>query len=224
MEAMQDARKSVDPGFSATKRRILDFVKRTGPSSLAELAAELGISKMATLKHMNGLEAKGVVERSFRAAGRGRPRVIFGLTTNATRLFPEAYANMTIAALDFIETRIGRAAVATLLEQRATEVYDRHRKEFDGKGLGERVQVLAQTRDEGGYMAEVGTTRRHSFELLEHNCPILAVAGRFGEACAIERDLFQKLLRADVDVTHRVVAGAPVCRFMIRRRQNERSP
>ena len=70
-------------------------------------------------------------------------------------------------------------------------------------------------------MAELGTRRKDTVELLEFNCPIIAVAEKYGEACSVERELFRKLLRANVDVTHRVVAGAPVCRFMIRRRMSE---
>src|SRR5438445_338110 len=55
-------------------------------------------------------------------------------------------------------------------------------------------------------------------EMLEHNCPIMAVAEAFPEACSVEREMFQNLIHADVETSHRVVAGDPVCRFLIRRR------
>jgi len=54
--------------------------------------------------------------------------------------------------------------------------------------------------------------------MLEHNCPIMAVAETYPEACRVEREMFQKLLGADVETSHRVVAGDPVCRFLIRGR------
>ncbi len=208
----------VDTGFSSTKKRLLEELKRDGERSLTELAASLGISKMAVLKHVAVLEDKGLIERSFRVEGRGRPRVRFRLSRKAARLFPEAYTHLTLCALAFIEEKVGRDAVARLLRQRTQEVYDQNRSRFSDEDFRGRVQALVALREEGGYMAERGRIGKNSAEVLEHNCPILAIAEKYGEACQIEVDLFQKLLRADVDASHRVVAGDPVCRFMIRRR------
>ena len=208
-------------GLSSRKREVLLLLKRESEMSLADLATALRISKMGALKHMNALEATGLAQRSFRANGRGRPRVYFRLATAASNLFPRAYAQITLSALSFVEQNLGRKAVERALEQRTQDVYTRHRGKFEGKDLRERAETLAQIRDEEGYMAELGTRRKDTVELLEYNCPIIAVAEKYGEACSVERELFQKLLRANVDVTHRVVAGAPVCRFMIRRRMSE---
>ena len=151
---------ALDAGFSSTKKRVLVLLKRGGSASLTDLAGTLQISKMATLKHMNSLEGKGLVERFFPTRGRGRPRVYFRLTTRATPLFPEAYVHMTETALGFIEKKLGRGAVEDLLKQRAQELYERHRNQLEGRDLRGRVERLAKIRDEGGYMAEVGAVRR----------------------------------------------------------------
>src|SRR5438876_2145134 len=99
----------LDSGFSSAKKQILVTLKRRGTVSLTDMSAELRISKMATLKHLNVLEAKGLVERSFRAGGRGRPRAFFNLSKNSATLFPEAYTHMTLCALNFIgKARAGR--------------------------------------------------------------------------------------------------------------------
>jgi DeoR family transcriptional regulator, suf operon transcriptional repressor len=208
----------LEAGFSSAKKQILLTLKRQGSVSLAELAEALGISKMATLKHLTVLEGKGLVERSFRAGGRGRPRAFFALTRNSVSLFPEAYTHMTLCALRFIDEKMGREAVVRLLEQRAQEVLDVNRRRIPEGGLKEKVGELVKIRDEGGYMAELGHSGKTVVEMMEHNCPIMAVAETYPEACAVERELFQKLLRADVETSHRVVAGDPVCRFLIRRR------
>lgn len=208
----------VDTGFSATKKRLLEQLKRSGERSLTDLSLDLGISKMATLKHLGVLEDKGLVERSFRAEGRGRPRVHFRLTAKSAKLFPEAYTHLTLCALQFIEEKLGRQAVVQLLRQRTQEVYAQNGGRFEDRDFGQRVQALVDLRDEGGYMAERGRIGRNSAEVLEHNCPILAIAEHYGEACEVEVDLFQKLLHADVQASHRVVAGDSVCRFLIKRR------
>ena len=214
----------VDTGFSGSKKQILDILKRSGERSLTDLSADLGISKMATLKHLAVMEDKGLVERSFRAGGRGRPRAHFRLTTNAGRLFPEAYTHLTLCALGFIEERLGRDGVVRLLRQRTQEVYEENGRRFDREDFAGRVRRLVALREDEGYMAERGRIGKHSAEILEHNCPILAVAERYGEACEVEGDLFRKLLHADVDASHRVVAGDAVCRFVIKRRMDHDLP
>jgi DeoR family transcriptional regulator, suf operon transcriptional repressor len=209
---------ALDAGFSSAKKQILLTLKRSGSVSLGDLARILGISKMATLKHVTALEARGLLERSSRPGGRGRPRAFFNLSEGSKSLFPEAYTHMTLCALRFIEEKLGREAIVRLLEQRAQEVLDANRRRIPSEGLREKVSELAKIRDEGGYMAELGRSGKNTVEMLEHNCPIMAVAQEYPEACGIEREMFQKLLRADVETSHRVVAGDPVCRFLIRGR------
>ncbi len=217
MEAAEFSER-VDTGFSSTKKRLLESLKRSGDRSLTDLSNDLGISKMATLKHLAVLEDKGFVERSFRVEGRGRPRAYFRLTRKSARLFPEAYTHLTLCALQFIEEKMGREAVVRLLRQRTQEVYEGSARRFDDPDFRGRVQALVELRDEGGYMAERGRIGKNSAEVLEHNCPILAIAERYGEACEVEVELFKKLVHADVQASHRVVAGDSVCRFLIQRR------
>ncbi|MGA7924037.1 MAG: MarR family transcriptional regulator [Thermoplasmata archaeon] len=210
----------VPRGLSPPKRDVLDLLKRRSTLSLTDLASELGISKVAALRHLAALETAGLVSRSSRNNGVGRPRAYFELTPRSARLFPEAYAEMSRSAMQFIEDRLGRKAVVELLQQRAHEVHDRHVNEFTKGTLTERVATLARVRDEGGYMAETGTRRSSVHEMLEHNCPILSLASTFPEACEVERRMFESLLDANVATSHRVVAGAGVCRFLIRPRPN----
>ena len=51
---------ALDASFSSTKKRLLVLLKREGPTSLEELASAVKVSKMATLKHMNAFESKGL--------------------------------------------------------------------------------------------------------------------------------------------------------------------
>jgi len=213
----------LDTGFSSSKKQILLTLKRQGSVSLTDLAAALKISKMATLKHLTALEGKGLIERSSRVGGRGRPRAYFALSDRSTSLFPEAYTHMTLTALRFIEEKLGRDAIVRLLRQRAQEVLDANRNRVPEGSLKEKVAELVKIRDEGGYMAEVGHAGRNVVEMFEHNCPIMAVAETYPEACRVEREMFQNLLGADVETSHRVVAGDPVCRFLVRGRSAHRA-
>src|SRR5438876_9713135 len=105
---------------------------------------------MATLKHLTVLEGKGLVERSFRAAGRGRPQAFFALSRGSTGLFPEAYTHMTLCALRFIEEKIGREAVERLPEQRAQAAIDANRNPVPDGRPKETVAEPVKTRDQRG--------------------------------------------------------------------------
>src|SRR2546427_1424549 len=176
----------LEAGFSSAKKQILLTLKLRGAVSLSDISEELRISKMATLKHLNVLEAKGLVERSFRAGGRGRPRAFFNLSKDSATLFPEAYTHMTLCALNFIEEKLGRDAVVRLLQQRAQEVLDANRNRIPDSGLKDRVGELVKIRDEGGYMAEMGNARKDVVEMLDHNCPIMAGGEAGPQAAEVE--------------------------------------
>lgn len=205
--------------FAGTKRTILLFLKRTPLASLEETAHAAGISKVAALHHLRQLEMQGWVERSYRRGAVGRPAVCFRLAATSAELFPQNYAEMSRCALAFIERRLGRPAVVELLQQRAHDLVDRHRTRVGNRPLAQRVAELARIRTEGGYMAEVGQRRAGAVEMLEHHCPIVELAETYPEACETERRMFESLLGARVGVTHRVVAGDPVCRFWIKERE-----
>ncbi len=194
------------------------LLKRRPDSSLAEIAKRIGTSRVAALRHLAALEKGQLVSRSYRHQGVGRPPVLFRLAAASQRLFPEAYTEMSLSALGFIEAHMGREQVVGLLHERSRELRERYRGRFDNPRLERRIAELARLREEGGYMAEVGTHRGNTTEMLEHHCPILAIAGVYPEACEVERRMFESLLDAKVDVAHRVVAGDPVCRFLVRPR------
>lgn len=208
-------------GFSTAKQSILLHLKRSPNATLREVAMSLGVSRAAAWKHLAALESGGLVEREYRRGPRGRPHACFRLTPSTHRMFPQAYAQLSLGALAFIERGMGRGAVREMLEERAQELRERHSARLARRDLAGRVGELAQIRDEEGYVATHHRCGRSGFELLEYNCPILAIAERFGEACEVERRLFRDLLGAPVTVSHRAVAGDAVCRFLIRRPEAE---
>ncbi|MCI4363453.1 MAG: hypothetical protein L3K13_04020 [Thermoplasmata archaeon] len=208
--------------FSSPKRAILLLLKRRGDLSLEEVAGELRTSRVAALRHLSELEAHGLLERTIEKGRVGRPRHRFSLRAEARRLFPQAYADLSVSALEFVERRLGRAAVTELLQERNAEAHARHRPRLGQVELPDRVRALARLRDEEGYMAEYGGRRRGTCELTEHNCPIFAIAEAYPEACETERKMFESLLDAKVATTHRVVQGDGVCRFLVRPKERGR--
>jgi predicted ArsR family transcriptional regulator len=170
---------------------------------------------MAVHKHAQELEERGLIERIPVRGTTGRPRLALRLAPTATSLFPRAYAGVTCAALAYIEEKLGRKGVEEALRRRQAETLTGYRDQVKAETLAERVHQLAGLRDREGYMAEDHQAGPAKFEILEHNCPILAVAENYWEACTVENELFRKVLDANVETTHRVVAGESICRFLV---------
>jgi predicted ArsR family transcriptional regulator len=211
-------------GFGDAKKKILWQLKANGESGLDQLAAILKISRMAVYKHLAALGERGLVESTRESAGKvGRPRASYKLTTRGSATFPKAYGAVAECALKFIEKKMGRNAVEQVLRERQSEVFDSYEKELDGYLDFQRVKRLAELRDEEGYMAEAIKLDKSKYVLLENNCPIIQLAQNYWEACATETELFQNLLHAKVQTSHRAAKGDLVCRFVIERNEKDAS-
>src|SRR5438445_2021636 len=195
-----------NPVFGATKREILLILKREGQTDLQTLADRLNVSKMGVHKHVQELEERGLIERIPVRGGTGRPRLALRLAPSATSLFPRAYAGVTCAALAYIEEKLGRKGVEEALRRRQTETLVGYKEKVDADSLAGRVEQLTVLRDQEGYMAEEKKAGPSKYEILEHNCPIIAIAEDYWEACQVENEMFKKVLDENVETTHRVVA------------------
>jgi predicted ArsR family transcriptional regulator len=214
--SLEESVDAVSEGFGDTKKKILWHLKAHGESGLEELSGALKISKMAVHKHLASLEERGIVETSQTTRGKvGRPRVIYKLTSKGNTTFPRAYGAVATCALKFIEKKLGRKAVEQVLRERQSEVFERYKPELEDLEFDERVKKLAELRDGEGYMAEPRKLSGSKYVMFENNCPIIQLAQDYWEACTTETELFENLLHAKVETTHRAAKGDLVCRFVI---------
>ena len=109
-------------GFSSRKRSILLQFKRNPDVSLALLPSALGISEVATLRHLGELEREGLVERFQVAHGIRRLSVCFRLRSRAQGLLPQVHADMSLATLAYANEHLGRKAVGEVLAKRSRDV------------------------------------------------------------------------------------------------------
>ena len=190
-------------------------------AGLEELAKAMKISRMAVHKHLALLQERGLVMSVETTGHVGRPRMIYKLTSQSKTIFPKSYSAIATHALDFIERNMGKAAVGKVLRERQSELFDQYYRRLRNLEFDKKVKELANIRDEEGYMAE---SRREpksygNHVLLEYNCPILNIAEKHWEACSTEKELFENLLGADIETTHRAAKGDLVCKFVIKERK-----
>ena len=183
-----------------------------------ELAARLHVSAMAVRQHLYALYAEQLVTYHETPRPRGRPAKRWQLTPAADRLFPEAYAELTLSLLTSITEAFGKAGLERLLELRSQQQVVAYRAQMCGDdALPQRLAALAALRTEEGYMAEVQPQTDGSFVLLEKHCPICAAAVACTGLCGKELEVFQEVLGEEVRIerTEHIVAGASRCVYRV---------
>ena len=188
-------------------------------AGLEELANVMKVSRMAVHKHLDLLQLRGLVEGIEIRGHVGRPRMVYQLTSQSKSLFPKSYGAIATHALDFIERNMGKEGVKKVLYERQGELFDQYYKRLKGLDFNKQVKELARIRDEEGYIAESRSKSDGKHVLLEYNCPIIHIAEKHWEACSTETELFEKLLGANIDTTHRAAKGDLICKFVIKERK-----
>src|SRR5215831_11005681 len=209
---------NIADGFSEPKKKLLYYLKVMQRAGLEELANTMKMSRMGVHKHLALLQKRGLVEGIETREHVGRPRMIYQLTSQSKSIFPKSYGAIATHALDFIERNMGKEAVEKVLHERQSELFDLYSKRLKDLDFDKRVKELARIRDEEGYMAESKKDSRGGGEhvILEYNCPIIHIAEKHWEACSTESELFEKLLGAKIETTHRAAKGDLICRFQIK--------
>ena len=209
----------VPEGFSEPKKKLLYYLKIMQQAGLEELANVMKVSRMAVHKHLDLLQQRGLVEGIETRGHVGRPRMMYQLTSQSKSVFPKSYGAIATHALDFIERNMGKEGVKKVLYERQGELFDQYYERLKGLDFNKQVKELARIRDEEGYIAESRSKSDGKYVLLEYNCPIIHIAEKHWEACSTETELFEKLLGANIDTTHRAAKGDLICKFVIKERK-----
>ncbi|HEX5417237.1 MAG TPA: metalloregulator ArsR/SmtB family transcription factor [Chloroflexota bacterium] len=199
----------------SARTRILDLLKRQGGLTAQEIARALGISAVATRKHLAVLQEDGLVALGTRGGARGRPATIYALSGAGEETFPRAYHELLVDLLQDLTHLEGETQLEQLFNLRNERLAHTYLIRLAGKPFSEAVRELARARDDDGYMASLEPAAEGGFVLSEHNCPIIDVAQRFPQACTCEHQLFERVLGAPVKRVATRAEGAAACRYHI---------
>src|SRR4029453_15990239 len=106
------------PGERKTRRSIVKLLKTEGPIDSAQLAERLGLTAMAVRQHLYALQREGLVTAEVRPVPIGRPAKFWRLTPDADHLFPEAYAELSVALIDSVKDAFGDEGLERVLTSR----------------------------------------------------------------------------------------------------------
>ena len=193
--------------LEGTKERVLDLL-RLRPYTAKELAEALGVSRVAVLKHLQDLEARGLVRSEVRKCpGRGRP---YRLYMAQDREAP--YASLCGDVLKEVERVLGREGVVRLLLERNRNLFAP--LNLEALPLRERLARLAQFLREQGYEAEVVEEGGRLY-LCQKRCPKLALSREHEALCQSELLAYQELLGLPLLREERLAEGGSCCRYRV---------
>jgi DeoR family transcriptional regulator, suf operon transcriptional repressor len=209
---------------STTRRAILLTIKKRGEARAEELAAILSITPSAIRQHLTALLAEGLVTIREQRGGAGRPKHVYSVTAVAEELFPKTYGELTCELLDYAGAE-GPGTVDRLFDRRRGRRATEAEARLAGKDFDQRVAELAKILDEDGYLADAVRGDDGDWRIVEHNCAILEVAFRYGQACSSELAFLRDVMPdAEIDRISHMASGEHHCAYRVRARPATPAP
>lgn len=211
--------------MKSTKDQILSHLKRSGGSTVDDLAGEFGLARMTVRQHLTGLERDGLVESREERGKSGRPHLVFSLTDGGEELFPKRYDRL--ASLVLKEASLLTAEEISgldedgrkrlLLQKMVERVYAEHEEKLKDKTLPERVVLVADILREEGGLAD-WASEGEVYEIVDYNCVYRRVVDSHPGVCDWHVSLLGRLLGRKVECSQFMSRGAESCRFVVRER------
>ena len=202
---------------SARGNELVTALKHAGEATADELAAQLGVTVSAVRQQLDGLAADGLVAWRPQARGRGRPTHLYRLTRAAEGLFPKTYGGLTTELLGYVADA-DPDLVDDIFDRRRQRRYEdaRDRLATVGSDFDSRVAELARILDDDGYLASYEALADGTYRIVEHNCAVLDVAERYGQACSSEIAFLREALPdARIERVSHMIAGAHSCAYRV---------
>ena len=210
--------------LAPTRRQILESLKKRGELSADDLAEQLGLTTSGVRQHLVALTSDGLVAHRQVREGPGRPKHCYHLTAAADALFPRAYSELTNELLGYASDDDPELVERLFERRRKRRVADAEQR-LSGKDFGQKVEELARILDEDGYLADFQPSPDgDGFLITEHNCAILGVARRYGQACSSEIGFLREALpEAKIERIQHMIAGAHSCAYEVKLKKRRRA-
>src|SRR5262252_4833267 len=128
-----------------TRRAIVRLLKREGAMQSAAIARRLKLTPMAVRQHLYELQREKLVTAEERKVPLGRPAKHWQLTREADRLFPDAYAELSVALIGAMGEALGPSGVQRVLDARCAAQRTAYAARVPASGsLEEKLRELAR--------------------------------------------------------------------------------
>ncbi len=195
-----------------TRTSLLERVVELGGATVAQLSDELDISDATVRRHLDRLEAEGLLRIEALRRGPGRPSYLYRATDAGVR----AVRDHTPELAERLLTEITRLQVeqSALSEALADQVADAHRAEVPDGSLEQRVDAVVDALRPEGILDHWQRTD-NELRLVNNACPYLGAATTSSCVCDADRLVIEKLLGVEVEQTLRLAEGDDGCVYVV---------
>lgn len=203
------------PGLGESQRSIVEVLKREGARTVPELSRALSLNVETLRSHLRALEGHGLVRReSKRTQGRGRPEIVYGLTSAADSLFPRRDGEV----LQGLAQHLAASGHEDLLQAYFEEYIGSRREAALARVAGlsgrARLEASAQVLTELGFMAEVQEGGAGAQLRLSH-CPLRGLVEVTRIPCGVEIAFVRELLGEELTRVSYIPAGGHACAYQV---------
>jgi DeoR family suf operon transcriptional repressor len=200
-------------GFKGLRSDILVVLRKEQPLTARGLAARFGLTTNALRRHLTELVDAGLVEYRREIRGQGAPVFAYALTESGEALFPRAYVDPLLDALQSLREREGTEAVVQLFRKRWEVLAEGAMPRLATLPLHERAQLLAELLTAEGYMTEATAEHGDAATIRHHNCAVREIALRFPEVCSAEAEFIETVLGTPVERRAHLKDGCRACEY-----------
>ncbi len=200
-------------GFKGMRSDILVALRKEQPLTIKVLAAHFGLTDNALRRHLTDLVDSGLVVYRREIRGQGAPVFAYSLSDAGEALFPRAYVDPLVDALESLRSREGTEAVVQLFRRRWDAIAEEAKPRLAALPLQERAQLLAELLTAEGYMSEAVAGEGDATTIRHHNCAVREIALRFPEVCSAEAEFIESVLDAPVERRMHLKDGCRACEY-----------
>jgi predicted ArsR family transcriptional regulator len=185
----------------STKTLILTSIKRSGGSTVDELAQALVLAPMTVRQHLSVLQRDDLVRAEPVRRATGRPHYLYRLTQRGDDTFPKRYDRLAEALLhevsrlqaEEIENLASDEKASLVLHRIADRLVDAYAPKVRGRALQEQVAAVTEMLDADGGFAEWEKTES-GYVIRDYNCLFGRAPLQDGRGCEWHFYLLSKML------------------------------
>ncbi|HEY5492589.1 MAG TPA: helix-turn-helix domain-containing protein [Gemmatimonadaceae bacterium] len=200
-------------GFKGMRSDILVVLRKEQPLTMRALADHFGLTANALRRHLTELVDARLVVYRREIRGQGAPTFAYSLSDAGEALFPRAYIDPLVDALESLRAREGTEAVVALFRKRWDTMAESAMPRLVTLPLHERAQLLAELLTAEGYMSEAIAGLGDDTTIRHHNCAVREIALRFPEVCSAEAEFIETVLGAPVERRAHLKDGCRACEY-----------
>lgn len=198
------------------RRRITEILKERGSATVAELARALEMAQVSVRHHLDILMGEDLVEMSGarRQNGAGRPSLVYSLTPQAVKVFPQRHDALANAMLAELKATRPEPEVQRMMQRLGENAAREAPVTLPGRPIQERLDEVTHFLCQKGYNAR-WEEHNGRYEIHACNCPYAGVSDVHPELCAMDQAMMNQLLPEAVRLQSRVLDAALRCTYVI---------